>query len=116
MAVAVIFCVVMLIWFGGWAVWTQFQLWDTMTNVEYQNTLYVVMALTVVMAGGLTLRKSKTPMERPDMNKKVEAPAQNPVDLAPVYKRLDEMEEKVADIYTIMKFLKKGKEKDGEKP
>jgi len=114
--VAITFCVVMLIWFGGWAVWKQFKLWDTMTHVEYQNTLYVVMALAVVMGGGLTMRKSKTPLERPEtQTKKVKVPAQNPVDLGPINKRLDELDEKVADLHVVLTFLKKGKEKDGEK-
>lgn len=115
--VAITFCVVMLIWFGGWAVWKHFQLWDTMTHIEYQNTLYVVMALAVVMAGGVTMRKSKTPKKRPErQTKKVELSAQNPVDLGPINKRLDELAEKVADIHMAMKFMTEVKEKNGEKP
>lgn len=113
---AITFCVVTLIWFGGWAVWTQFHLWDTMKNFEYENTLFVLMILTVLLGGGLTYRKSKTAMARPDINKKLEAPVQNPVDLAPLNKRLDELDAKVADLHMVLKFLKKGKEKDGEKP
>jgi len=106
----------MLIWFGGWAVWTQFHLWDTMNNVEYENALYVLMFLTVVFGSGLTLRKSKTPIERPPMDKKPKLTDQNPVDLGPINKRLDELAGKVADIHMTMKFLKNSKEKDGEKP
>jgi len=117
MGVAITFCVVAIIWFGGWAVWTQFQLSDTMTNSEYENTLFVVMALTVIMAGGLTFRKSKVPMQRHEIEHTltVQDPSQNPVDLAPLNKRIDELAEKVADIHSIMKFLKNVKEKKGEK-
>jgi len=116
--VAITFALVGLIWFGGWAVWTHFQLWDTMTNVEYENTLYVVIALTVVMAGGLTMRKSKVPetASQIDQHLKQLKTAQNPVDLGPINKRVDELADKVADLHVVLTFVKKGKEKAGEKP
>lgn len=115
--VAITFCVLGLVWFGGWAVWTQFQLWDTMTNVEYENTLYVLMFLTVIFGSGLTMRKSKVPPIGPQTEdiEKVK-PDQNPVDLGPITKRVHTLEEKVADLHVVLTFLKKGKEKDGPKP
>lgn len=113
---AITFCVVILIWFGGWVVWTQFHVWDTMQNVEYQNTLYVLMFLTVLMGSGLTI-KHRVRVERPDAHvEKLEVPVQKSVDLGPINKRLDELSKKVADIHMTMKFLKKVKEKNGEKP
>ena len=116
MAIAIIFSVVMLIWFGGWAVWTQFHLWDSMNNVEYQNTLYVLMFLAVLMGCGLVLRKRKVPMQRQDIDHTltVQDPSQNPVDLVTLNKRVDELSEKVGDMHMTMDFLKKVKEKNGE--
>jgi len=105
-----------LVWFGGWAVWEYFQLWDTMTNTEYENTLAVVMVLSLIVGGGLTLKKRKVPMqrERLEESKPLENQAPNSVDLEPVMKQLKENSEKLADIHSIMKFLKKVKEKEGE--
>lgn len=112
------FAIVGLIWFGGWAVWTQFHLWDSMKNFEYENMLFVLMFLTVLMGSGLVLRLRKAPMQRQDVEHTltVQDPSQNPVDLASVSKRLDELSEKVADIHMTIKFLKNVKEKNGEKP
>lgn len=109
---AITLTLTLTIWFVGWLVWNQFKLWDTMQNPEYRNTLYVLMFLTVLMGSGVTLRKSKV-LEKPDAHvEKLEVPVQKSVDLGPINKRLDEIAEKVADIHTIMKFLKKVKEKE----
>lgn len=106
-----------LVWFGGWAVWTHFQLWDIMTNVDYENTLFVVIALTFVIGIGLTLKKRKVPVQRQRLEdtKPLKKEAPNPVDLGPINKRLDEISKKVADIHMTMNFLKNVKEKEGEK-
>lgn len=115
---SITFCAVILIWFVGWAVWTDFHLWDTIPNVEYKNTLYVLIFLTVLMGGGLTMRKSKGPIVRQDVASEImrDREAQNPLDLGPIIKRLDILDEKVADLHVVMKFLKNVKEKNGEKP
>lgn len=114
---AITFCVVMLIWFGGWAVWDQFHLWDTMQNVEYENTLFVVIALSFVMGIGLSLKKGKVGIQAPEIehHMTVQNPVQDPLELGSVNKRLDDMADKVADIHSMMKFLKNVKEKKGEK-
>lgn len=109
--------IIMLVWFGGWAVWTQFQLWETMTNVEYENTLFVVMALSFVMGIGWTWKKRKVPVQRQGLEetKPLEKQAPNPEVLQKMVKQLKENSEKLADIHGIMKFLKKVKEKEGAK-
>lgn len=84
-----------------------------MPNSEYQTTLYVVIALVVVMAGGLTMRKSKVPLQKQEIEHTltVNDPPQNPLDLGPVYKRLDQIEEKLADVHMKWKFLRNLEEK-----
>lgn len=108
------FCIAIVIWFGGWAVRTRLDVLKSMNYVEYENTLYVLMCLTVLFGCGLTVRKSKGRIERPDVNKKVKTSAQKTVDLDPINKRLDVLEEKVADIHVVITFLKNLKEKNGE--
>jgi len=109
------FAILGLIWFGGWAVWEYFQLWDTMTNTEYENTLFVVMILAFVVGVGLTLKKRKVPVERQGLEDTKPSKNQAPkVDLEPIMTQLKKNSEKLADIHSIMKFLKKVKEKEGE--
>jgi len=112
--IGITFCVVILIWYGGWAVWTQFQLWDTMKNFEYENTLFIVMALVLVMGLGLTMKHRKGLYPRQDVEHSliIENPEPNPYDLEPIKKQLKENAEKLADIHTIMKFLQKAKQKE----
>ena len=110
---AITFALVGLIWFGGWDIWTRFELWETMPETEYHTTLYVVIAVVVVMAGGLTMRYSKVPLQRQEVEHSltVNDPPQGPVDLGPIHKRLDKITEKLADVHMVMKFLKNVEEK-----
>lgn len=112
---SITFCIAIVIWFVGWAVRTKLHVWETINKAEYENTVYVLMFLAVLFGSGLTVRKSKTRLERPDMNNTLTAPPQKSVDLGPINKRLDVLDQQVADLHVVIKFLKNLKEKEGEK-
>lgn len=116
--VCVSFFVAGLIWVCGWAIWDEFKLWETMQNLQYRNGLFVVMGFAIVVGIAVTLKKRKVLDMGPEIEHRLEVqhPAQNPVDLGPLTKKVDEISKKVADIHMAMTFLKNVKEKTkGEK-
>lgn len=116
LGLSVTFCVTMLVWFVGWAIAVQYDLWYVIKTDEYRTTLIVLMGLTVLIGAGITSKASKTPLKRAKEHpKKLEVPTQNPVDLGPMIKTLDEIAGKVTDIHSMMKFMKSLKEKTGDK-
>lgn len=116
LGLSVTFCVTMLVWFVGWAIAVQYDLWYVMKTDEYRTTLIVLMGLCVLMGSGITLKESKTPTKTSKAHaKKHEVPTQNKLDFGPMSKKLDEIAGKVSDIHSMMKFMKGLKEKTGDK-
>ena len=103
--------VMLAIWWVGWQVWGWACLWNLMVNTEYQTTLMVLMGLTLLSGVGLSIKKPILKLPK----SKARAKAHDPVDLGPINKRVDELSEKVADMHSMMKFLKNVKEKNGGK-
>ena len=116
LGLSVTFCVSMLVWFVGWAVAVQFNLWYVIKTDEYRITLFVLMGLTILMGAGITLKESKNLLKRPKAHlKKAEDLDHKSVDIGPMIQKLDEISGKVADIHSMMKFMKSLKEKTGDK-
>lgn len=100
------------IWFFGWAIWQSFRLWEITTNIEYQNALFVFMALCFVMGIGFTMKHRKVKLERPK-KRQVQKQGQNIVDLGPLEARVKDLEDKLADVHSMIGFLTKAKKKEG---
>lgn len=104
-----------VLWFFGWLLYDLVELWQYMTPFEFQNTLFLLMALTV-LATYEWARRSHASTSTKKVSLTNRANSQNSQDsttnplIEKLQAQLSEVSNKVADLHAFMQIAKKRQE------